>query len=132
MCRLCIFYLLNVRYCSSGVGSAGGDVRGVREGRGQRHHAHQLADAAGLRAYHHRRAARPPRVRANVLALAPRPLIVAGCVRSDFSTAVRASDGATVSHKTRQQVEGEFAAADAVVFELPGQLEVADAIILRP
>ena len=72
-------------------------------------------------------------MRANVLALAPRPLIVAGCVRSDFSTAVRASDGSAVPHKTQRQVEGGLGeAADAVVFELPGQLEVADAIILRP
>ena len=71
-------------------------------------------------------------MRANVLAPTPRPLIVAGCVRSAFSTAVRASDGAAVPHKTQRQVEGGLGATDAVVFELPGQLEVADAIILRP
>ena len=72
-------------------------------------------------------------MRANILALAPRPLIVAGCVRSDFSTAVRVSDGSAVPHKkTQRQVEGGLGATDAVVFELPGQLEVADAIILRP
>ena len=70
-------------------------------------------------------------MRANVLAPTPRPLIV-GRVRSDFSTAVRASDGSAVPHKTQRQVEGGLGATDAVVFELPGQLEVADAIILRP
>ena len=71
-------------------------------------------------------------MRANVLAPTPHALIVAGCVRSDFATAVRASDGAAVPHKTQRQVEGGLGAADTLVFELPGQLEVADAIIVRP
>jgi len=59
--------------------------------------------------------------------------LIVGRVRSGFATAVRASDGSAVPHKAQRQVEGGLGeAADAVVFELPGQLEVADAIILRP
>ena len=69
-------------------------------------------------------------MRANVLAPTPRPLIV-GRVRSGFATAIRASDGSALPHKA-QPLEGGLGATDAVVFELPGQLEVADAIILRP